>query len=176
MWVQSQPGLHSKHLSSTKMEGMGKQGLSLIPSTIKQNWKSGFFIFMKSSLSKFRYFYFGNIAKINEAISPCIHEIFVFFCCDVQCQNQTQASCALDKCSASELHIPSLSRDFLECWFAELNLVLYLSQGFSFAVLHGNIKFQQIVGKLTLHLSDWKIETEQHELEDHFQKDGWACL
>lgn len=116
MWVQSQPGLHSKHLSSTKMEGVGKQGLSLIPSTIKQNWKSGFFIFMKSSLFKFCYLYFGNIAKIkNEAISPCIHEIFFVFFCYVQYQNQTQASYALDKCSASELHIPSLSKDFLEC-------------------------------------------------------------
>ena len=60
-----------------KMEEVGKQGLSLIPSTIKQNWKSGFFIFMKSSLFKFCYLYFGNIAKIkNEAISPCVHEIF----------------------------------------------------------------------------------------------------
>lgn len=128
MQVQSQPGLHSKHLSSTKMEEVGKQGLSLIPSTIKQNWKSGFFIFMKSSLFKFCYLYFGNIAKIkNEAMSPYVHEIF-FFCCDVQCQNQTQASCALDKCSASELHIPSLSEDFLECQFAELNLVSFLSE------------------------------------------------
>lgn len=78
MWVQRQPRLHSKHLSSTKMEGVGKQGLSLIPSTIKQNWKSGFFIFMKSTLFKFCYLYFGNITKIkNEAISPCSHEIFV---------------------------------------------------------------------------------------------------
>lgn len=80
--VSSEPAWATQQAPIFNEDGGGRETrLSLIPSTIKQNWKSAFFIFMKSSLFKFCYLYFGNIAKIkNEAISiPLYSRDFCLF-------------------------------------------------------------------------------------------------